>query len=160
MALDLRLSRYDHQRFSCFNCSDARSRFGSLGSEYTPSYERIRAGLAATSYSDSSSPGETHTLDPRPKLKAHEHLDVLLHLAATTGTASSVRRQDGRARRDSVWNGLLMGAAIGGGGGYLWAREICGSNDTECFTITAPVGVLCGAGIGAAVGAIAAALTR
>ena len=62
---------------------------------------------------------------------------------------------DPRPRPDSVWEGLLIGAAVGGVGGYVWARNICGSNDTECFVITAPVGILGGAGIGALVGAVA-----
>jgi hypothetical protein len=39
-------------------------------------------------------------------------------------------------------------------------RGTCGSSDTECFYIAGPVGVLAGAGIGAAVGAIADALHR
>jgi hypothetical protein len=58
------------------------------------------------------------------------------------------------ARSDGVWEGLLIGAAAGGVGGYVWARNICGSNDTECFVITGPVGILGGAGIGAAIGAV------
>jgi hypothetical protein len=57
-------------------------------------------------------------------------------------------------RRDSIWNGLLIGAGIGATGGYVWARHECGSNDTECAAITNPVGILGGAGIGAAIGAI------
>ena len=59
-----------------------------------------------------------------------------------------------------MWNGLLIGAGIGAGGGYLWARNICGSNDSECFAITARAGVLAGAGIGGAVGALLDALQR
>jgi hypothetical protein len=71
-----------------------------------------------------------------------------------------MRRQSAPSeRRDSVWNGALIGAAIGGAGGYLWARNICGgTDDTECFVISAPVGILGGIGIGAAAGAIADAL--
>jgi hypothetical protein len=57
-------------------------------------------------------------------------------------------------QRDSVWNGALIGAAAGAGGGYLWARNLCGSNDTECSYRAVPAGVLGGAGIGAAIGAI------
>jgi hypothetical protein len=67
-------------------------------------------------------------------------------------------RQDqppSQPRSDSIWEGLLIGAAIGGAGGYVWARNICGSDDTECFVITAPVGILGGAGIGALIGAVA-----
>ena len=64
-------------------------------------------------------------------------------------------------RRDSVWNGALIGAAIGGAGGYVWARNICGgTDDTECFVISAPVGILAGIGIGAAAGAVADALHK
>jgi hypothetical protein len=55
---------------------------------------------------------------------------------------------------DSIWNGLLIGAGIGAGGGYVWARSQCGSNDSECSAITTPVGLLAGAGIGAAIGAV------
>ena len=62
------------------------------------------------------------------------------------------------ARRDSVWNGLLIGAGIGAGGGAVWGRQTCGANDRECFAIAGPVGIITGAGIGAAVGAIADAL--
>ena len=61
-------------------------------------------------------------------------------------------------RRDSVWNGALIGAGIGGVGGAVWGRQTCGSNDSECFAIAGPVGILGGIGIGAAVGAIADAL--
>jgi hypothetical protein len=64
-------------------------------------------------------------------------------------------------RRDSVWNGALIGAAIGGVGGYVWARNICGgTGDTECFVISAPVGILGGIGIGAAIGAVADAVHK
>lgn len=62
----------------------------------------------------------------------------------------------GAAPSDSVWEGLLIGAGIGAVGGYIWAREICGgTDDTECFLISAPVGILGGVGIGALVGAVA-----
>jgi hypothetical protein len=65
------------------------------------------------------------------------------------------RQASPAARSDSVWEGTLIGAAIGGVGGFIWARQICGANDSECFAIAAPVGVLGGAGIGALVGAVA-----
>ena len=61
-------------------------------------------------------------------------------------------------RRDSVWNGALIGAGVGAAGGAVWGLKTCGSNDTECFAIAGPVGVIGGAGIGAVVGAIADAL--
>jgi hypothetical protein len=77
--------------------------------------------------------------------------------ADAVATAASTRRNQpsSPARSDTVWEGVLIGAAIGGVGGYVWARNICGSNDTECFVITAPVGVLGGGGIGALIGAVA-----
>ena len=65
-----------------------------------------------------------------------------------------------KSRRDSVWDGLLIGAGIGAAGGYLWARHICGSNDPECFAIAGTVGVLGGVGIGATIGAIIDALHK
>jgi hypothetical protein len=63
-------------------------------------------------------------------------------------------------RRDSVWNGVLIGGGIGAGGGYVWASNICGSNDSECFAIAGPIGILGGIGIGAAIGAVADALHK
>jgi hypothetical protein len=64
-----------------------------------------------------------------------------------------VRVDQSQGPRDSVMNGALIGTAIGAGGGYVWARNLCG-DDSECFAIAAAVGVLGGAGIGAAVGAV------
>jgi hypothetical protein len=61
-------------------------------------------------------------------------------------------------RRDSIWNGTLIGAGVGAAGGAVWGLKTCGSNDNECFAIAGPVGIIGGAGIGAAVGAIADAL--
>jgi hypothetical protein len=67
----------------------------------------------------------------------------------------AARQAQPRPRSDSIWEGLLIGAAIGGVGGYIWARQICGgTDDTECFLISAPVGIAGGVGIGAAVGAV------
>jgi hypothetical protein len=57
-------------------------------------------------------------------------------------------------QRDSIANGLLIGAAAGGAGGYIWARQQCGGNDAECAAIVNPVGICVGAAIGATVGAI------
>jgi hypothetical protein len=64
-----------------------------------------------------------------------------------------------KVQRDSIWNGLLIGAGAGAVGGYVWARHLCGTNDSECFTISATAGVLGGVAIGAAVGAILDALS-
>ena len=60
--------------------------------------------------------------------------------------------------RDSVWNGTFLGAGVGAAGGAVWGLKTCGSHDSECFAIAGPVGVIGGAGIGAAIGAIADAL--
>ena len=68
---------------------------------------------------------------------------------------AAARQNAPKERRDSVWNGVLIGAGIGGGGGYIWARNICGSNDDECFAIAGPAGMITGIGIGAAIGAVA-----
>jgi hypothetical protein len=105
-------------------------------SEYVPDYARIRAGLAKPT------PVVSPAQVPRP-----------------------VRRQNTPAaritisQRDSVWNGLLIGAGIGATGGYIWARNECG-DDSECAAITNPVGILVGGAIGAAAGAILDALNR
>ena len=107
--------------------------------ELTPNYERIRRAL-----------------ERAPQASA------LVVSGKPTGVVAPVRRDASQVvrTRDSVWNGALIGAGIGAVGGYVWARNICGSNDSECFVISAPVGILGGAGIGAAVGAIADALHR
>jgi hypothetical protein len=63
-------------------------------------------------------------------------------------------------RRDSVWNGALIGGGIGAAGGYVWAHWICGANDSECFAIAGTVGIIGGAAIGLAAGAIADALHK
>ncbi len=78
---------------------------------------------------------------------------------ATAKATHESRLQVQRARvvsgqRDSIANGLLIGAAVGGAGGYIWARQQCGGNDAECAAIANPVGICVGAAIGAAVGAI------
>ncbi len=66
--------------------------------------------------------------------------------------------QPADSTRDSVWNGAWIGAGIGGVGGYIWARNMCGSNDEECSLRAGPAGVLGGIAMGAAVGAIIDAL--
>ena len=58
--------------------------------------------------------------------------------------------------RDSLWNGMLIGAGVGAAAGMLFAPQaLCGSHDTECAVIVrAAVGlpVLAGGiGIGALV---------
>ena len=83
--------------------------------------------------------------------------------AVSKASVSAIRPARSQAviksgRRDSVWDGLLIGGGIGAAGGYLWARHLCGPNDPECFAIAGTVGVLGGVGIGATIGAIVDAL--
>jgi hypothetical protein len=125
---------------------------GARAEPYEHSYDRIRAALERRTAASGSA-----IADATARRRTAPHPDLLFQ---------QLSRADSRGRpvqttpRDSIWNGLLIGAGIGGGGGYLWARNICGPNDRECFAITAPVGVLAGAGIGAAVGAVLDALNR
>lgn len=84
-------------------------------------------------------------------------------LAVTVASVSAIRPARSQSvvksgRRDSVWEGLLIGAGIGAPSGYLWGRGLCGSNDSECLTIAGTVGVLGGTAIGATIGAIIDAL--
>jgi hypothetical protein len=106
--------------------------------ESTPNYSRIRAALQ------------------RPVAPARFGVSGA---SVSTIRPARLQRVFG-APRDSVWDGLLIGAGIGGGLGYVWARNICGSNDKECSAITNPVGILGGAAIGGAIGAIVDALHR
>jgi hypothetical protein len=122
------------------------------GEGYKPSYERIRARLehdpvTLRRLARAVTRGQMTADGPEPMRRA-------------PSAAAARRNRPQTSGRDSVWNGLLIGAGIGAGGGYLWARNICGSNDAECFAITKPVGVLGGAGIGAAVGALLDALQK
>jgi hypothetical protein len=98
----------------------------SSAEDYAPDLARIRAGLATTASITTTIRRETSVAAARPPQ---------------------------RGKRDSVWNGILIGAGVGAVGGYIWARHECG-NDGECAAITNPVGILAGAGIGAAIGAI------
>jgi hypothetical protein len=122
------------------------------GEGYKPSYERIRARLeqepvTLRSLAPTITRGQLTGGGPGPTRPAPSAAAARRNRLQTSG-------------RDSVWNGLLIGAGIGAGGGYVWARNICGSNDAECFAITRRVGVLGGAGIGAAVGAMLDALQK
>ncbi|MPZ17666.1 MAG: hypothetical protein GEV06_07125 [Luteitalea sp.] len=97
------------------------------GDEGAPDYRRIRQGLRR-----SAAPSTFAIVELPP-----------------------ARRQPPQVRqRDSIWNGVLIGAGVGAAGGFLWAQNICDGNDSECSAIATPVGVLAGAGIGTAVGAI------
>jgi hypothetical protein len=98
----------------------------SSAEDYAPDLTRIRAGLLTNG-------------------------PIATSVRRETSVASATPPQ--RGNRDSVWNGILIGAGIGAAGGYIWARHECG-NDAECAAITNPVGILAGLGIGAAIGAV------
>ena len=56
--------------------------------------------------------------------------------------------------RDSLWNGMLIGAGVGAAAGMLFAPQaLCGSHDTECAVIVRAAiglpGLAGGIGIGA-----------
>jgi hypothetical protein len=75
-------------------------------------------------------------------------------------TTNAVMVRQDPARRDSVWDGALIGAGVGAGSGYLWAYAQCGTNDSECFMIAGTVGIIGGAAIGAVAGAVIDALHK
>jgi hypothetical protein len=137
---------------------------------YEPAYERIRAGLVrepdrvamARGVMELRRRGETRT--DLANSRASERRERATRPERAGGAASEGACRGVRGAKplgyDSVWDGLLIGAGIGAGGGYFWARNICGSNDAECFAIAAPAGVLGGAAIGAAVGAVLDAFSK
>jgi hypothetical protein len=88
------------------------------------------------------------------------HARLVLPEARSLPALTRVQQGAPDRRRDSVWNGVLIGAGIGAGGGFIWARNICGTTDDECFAIAGPAGILSGIGIGAAIGAVADALHK
>ena len=102
-----------------------------VAAEYAPDTSRIRSRLAKTA--------------------------VIRVTALPASSTDPLKQPSAGVRsgeRDSVWNGLLIGAGVGAGAGYVWARSQCGGNDAECSAITNPVGIIVGGAIGAAVGAI------
>ena len=56
---------------------------------------------------------------------------------------------------DPLWNGILIGAAVGAAGGLVATRASCGPNDHECDVnagiVLVPAGVAAGALLGALV---------
>jgi len=116
---------------------------------YQPDINRVRAALTQT----------------RPVTRAVTSDTPTLSNAAVVPYAPSLTSRrlpppaSTNGNRDSIWNGVLIGAAAGAGGGYLWGAGQCSSNDRECFAIAGPVGVLGGAAIGALVGGIVDAMT-
>jgi hypothetical protein len=63
------------------------------------------------------------------------------------------------ARRDSLWNGTLIGLAAGAGAGLVAVTTAC-SNDSECTAIAAAIFVPTFAAGGAGIGALFDAGTR
>jgi hypothetical protein len=75
-----------------------------------------------------------------PSISAAVQRVTLPSADASHATAVSAPRMSSKRiaanGNDSVWNGLLIGAAIGAGGGYFWARSQCGARRTlEIATI-------------------------
>jgi hypothetical protein len=114
---------------------------------YQPDINRVRAALA-----------ESRPVPVAPDATILPNASTELSGLARTSARLRQRPAAG-GKRDSVWNGVLLGAAAGGAGGYLWASGQCDSNDSECFAIATPIGVLGGAAIGAVVGGIVDAVT-
>jgi hypothetical protein len=111
-----------------------------VAAEPAPSYHRIRAGL-------------------RREPVASRLVVARLPTPATIARARA--QSTGKKPQASLWRGAAIGAGIGALiGGFIWAPSICSSNDSECTAITVPVGLLGGAGIGAAAGAVVQALAR
>ena len=61
----------------------------------------------------------------------------LLLLLVTLAWPNSAHAQGNQTRdRDSLWNGILIGAGVGAAVGMLIAPPaFCGNNDSECATI-------------------------
>ena len=114
---------------------------------YQPDINRVRAALA----------------ESRPLTQAPDAAilpKASMEPSAVSRMPAGLRQRPAvGGKRDSVWNGILLGAAAGGGGGYLWASAQCDSNDSECSAIATPIGILGGAAIGALVGGIVDAVT-
>ena len=117
-----------------------------------PSYNRIRGSVQNGAVAAPISTALQRIASVRDPSQAAASRTAAARARSTNGSRAN--------RRDSLWNGLLIGGAIGAGGGYLWASSLCGANDAECFAVAGPVGILSGAGIGAAVGAVLDALTK
>jgi hypothetical protein len=63
---------------------------------------------------------------------------------------TEIRKQ----RPDSVWNGVLIGTAIGIGAGIVATSASCGGNDPECSAIASLAFIPTFGGGGAAIGAL------
>jgi hypothetical protein len=128
----------------------------------TASAQVGRTPLRSGSRASESFTSEANTVRPAPIGGERQSIrrSLVLPDARSLPPLATARQTAPDHRRDSVWNGALIGAGIGAGGGYVWAHNICGSNDDECFAIAGPVGILSGIGIGAALGAVADALHK
>ena len=98
--------------------------------------------------------------DSRRTARAMQKPALVLPRAWSLPPPANARQNTSGERRDSVWNGALIGAGIGAAGGLLWSRAACGWDDEECSFYTGLVGIPVGIGIGAAAGAIADAMRR
>src|SRR5687767_14169511 len=80
-----------------------------LGGEYKPDVARIRGGLVRSARGALPRPAAI----PKPTDGGR----------AAAQDPAPARIYPGK--RDSVWNGMAIGAGIGAGGGYIWARSQC-----------------------------------
>lgn len=86
------------------------------------------------------------------KVKEMSSSSLRLSGSSTVLSADSVRRIE-KQRKDSLWNGLLIGGAAGVAGGAIAARSQC-TNDSECSAIANVVFIPTGLAIGMVAGAL------
>jgi hypothetical protein len=115
------------------------------GQEYTPAYDRIRAGL----HRDASALRRAADRQVRSPQRTSS-----LRVAPSSAQRATTKRGG------SVWTSVLIGAGVGAVAGGVWGAAQCDAPDPECTAIAVPAGLLGGAGIGAAVGAIVHAIRR
>lgn len=107
-----------------------------------------------------TAPAADGTSNPRVRAGiTRSALPLVIDVKMIPRTALERRQAVVTRPADSIWNGIAIGAAVGAGGGYLWGRNLC-PGDKECLYRSVPVGILAGAGIGAAIGGILDALQR
>jgi hypothetical protein len=124
--------------------------------EYTPAYDRIRAGL----HRDGALMRVVRETEVPPAGWPERMSTLRAAPSSPLGVASSSVQRFTTKRRGSFWMPVLVGAGVGGLAGGVWGRSQCDLPDPECTAIAVPVGVLGGAGIGAAVGAVVHAIRR
>ncbi len=80
---------------------------------------------------------------------------VLMAALLVPDAAGAQPRQPATSHKDRLWNGMLIGAAIGAAAGMLVAPPaFCGRNDSECAAIVRVAIGLPAIGAGIGVGAL------